>query len=98
MRTFVYVDGFNLYYGALKGTPFKWLDLVALFEKVLQPRHRSTLRQLRARHGDSKGRHYRQLDFSRSLLARVALDPTKRLAVHRSWPDAHVPPGDLREG
>ena len=39
MRTFVYVDGFNLYYGALKGTPFKWLDLVALFEKVLQPRH-----------------------------------------------------------
>ena len=39
MRTFVYVDGFNLYYGALKGTPFKWLDLVALFGKVLQPRH-----------------------------------------------------------
>ena len=39
MRTFVYVDGFNLYYGALKGTPFKWLDLVSLLEKVLQPRH-----------------------------------------------------------
>ena len=29
----------NLYYGALKETPFKWLDLVALLEKVLQPRH-----------------------------------------------------------
>ncbi|MDE0006174.1 MAG: NYN domain-containing protein [Rhodospirillaceae bacterium] len=39
MRTFVYVDGFNLYYGALKGTPFRWLDLVSLFEKVLQPHH-----------------------------------------------------------
>ena len=39
MRTFVYVDGFNLYYGALKGTPFKWLDPVSLFEKVLQPHH-----------------------------------------------------------
>ena len=39
MRTFVYVDGFNLYYGALKGTPFRWLDLVALLEKVLQPHH-----------------------------------------------------------
>ena len=39
MRTFVYVDGFNLFYGALKGTPFKWLDPVSLFEKVLQPRH-----------------------------------------------------------
>ena len=39
MRTFVYVDGFNLYYGALKGTAIKWLDLVALFKTVLQPHH-----------------------------------------------------------
>ena len=39
MRTFVYVDGFNLYYGALKGSPWKWLNLVTLFEKVLQPHH-----------------------------------------------------------
>ncbi len=30
MRTIVYVDAFNLYYGALKGTPYKWLDLQAL--------------------------------------------------------------------
>ena len=31
MRTTnVYVDGFNLYYGCLKGTPHKWLDLDAL--------------------------------------------------------------------
>ena len=27
MRTNFYVDGFNLYYGSLKGTPFRWLDL-----------------------------------------------------------------------
>ena len=40
MRTFVYVDGFNLYYRALKGTSWKWLDLVALFTRVLQPQHR----------------------------------------------------------
>lgn len=39
MRTVVYVDGFNLYYGALKDTRWKWLDLVALFEEVLQPHH-----------------------------------------------------------
>ena len=39
MRTFVYVDGFTLYYGALKGTPWKWLDLPALLAKVLQPHH-----------------------------------------------------------
>ncbi|MEQ7153892.1 NYN domain-containing protein [Brevundimonas aurifodinae] len=35
MRTNVYVDGFNLYYGCLKGTPHKWLDLEALFDRVL---------------------------------------------------------------
>jgi len=26
-RVIVYVDGFNLYYGCLKGTPHRWLDL-----------------------------------------------------------------------
>ena len=30
MRTWVYVDGLNLYYGALKGTNLKWLNLVEL--------------------------------------------------------------------
>jgi hypothetical protein len=35
MRTIVYVDGFNLYYGALKGTPYKWLDLGALCRRLL---------------------------------------------------------------
>lgn len=28
--TYVYIDGFNLYYRALKGTPYKWLDLERL--------------------------------------------------------------------
>ena len=37
MRVRVYVDGFNLYYGALKSTPFKWLNLVTLAEQVLPP-------------------------------------------------------------
>jgi hypothetical protein len=31
----VYVDGFNLYYGAVKGSPFKWLDLGALCHRML---------------------------------------------------------------
>lgn len=35
MKTIVYVDGFNLYYRALKGTQHKWLDLYALCEAVL---------------------------------------------------------------
>ena len=31
MRTVVYVDGYNLYYGLLRKTTLKWLDLFALF-------------------------------------------------------------------
>ena len=37
MRTYVYIDGFNLYYGALKRTPYKWLDVKALFKSILRP-------------------------------------------------------------
>jgi hypothetical protein len=39
MRTWVYVDGFNLYYGAVKGTPFKWLNPVELARQVLPAGH-----------------------------------------------------------
>lgn len=34
-RTAVYVDGFNLYYGSVKGTPYKWLDLGRLCSLLL---------------------------------------------------------------
>lgn len=39
MRTIVYVDGFNLYFGELKGTAHKWLDLQALFTRVLSAKN-----------------------------------------------------------
>ncbi len=35
MKTIVYIDGFNFYYGAVKGTPFKWVDFKKLFQKLL---------------------------------------------------------------
>ena len=37
MRTFIYIDGFNFYYGAVKNTPYKWLDFKSLFQKLLNP-------------------------------------------------------------
>lgn len=33
MRTIVYIDGYNLYYGLLRKSKLKWLDIVTLFEK-----------------------------------------------------------------
>jgi uncharacterized LabA/DUF88 family protein len=38
-RTIVYIDGFNLYYLALKHTAHKWLDVAALMSAVLHAEH-----------------------------------------------------------
>ena len=37
MKVNVYVDGFNLYYGALKGQPYRWLDLEKFARGLLHP-------------------------------------------------------------
>ena len=39
MLTNVYVDGFNLYYGALRRSPWKWLNIEALCRAMLQKHH-----------------------------------------------------------
>ena len=36
--TYVYVDGFNLYYGAVKDKPYRWLNIRRLCELLL-PHH-----------------------------------------------------------
>ncbi|VAW43318.1 conserved hypothetical protein [hydrothermal vent metagenome] len=35
MKASIYVDGFNLYYGALKNTPYRWLDIAKLCQMML---------------------------------------------------------------
>ena len=35
MITNIYIDGFNLYYGALRKTPYRWLNLEALCQLLL---------------------------------------------------------------
>jgi hypothetical protein len=37
MKVYVYVDGFNLYYRALKGTSYRWLNLLTLAKRLLDP-------------------------------------------------------------
>ena len=39
MRTHIYIDGFNFYYGAVKNTPYKWLNFKRLFEQLLDTSH-----------------------------------------------------------
>lgn len=36
LKTSIFIDGYNLYYGRLRGTQYKWLDVVALFSQITQ--------------------------------------------------------------
>ena len=37
------MDGFNFYYGAVKNTSHKWLDLKLLCQTILTPHHQIVL-------------------------------------------------------
>ncbi len=71
MRTRVYVDAFNLFYGALRGTPYTWLDLDTLCRKLLQQANQidhihDCTAQVAARAGD-QGQPQRQQLYLRAL-------------------------------
>ena len=78
--TSVYVDGFNLYYGALRGQPYRWLDLCEFSRRLLEPYNTITrIRYFTARvypsQGDS-GVPERQQAYLR------ALDTIPNLSIH----------------
>jgi len=40
LKTIVYIDGYNFYYGLLRKSAFKWLDIYALFQnQILNPQN-----------------------------------------------------------
>jgi len=70
MATNVYVDGFNLYYGCLKGTPYKWLDLQALCAVMLPNDQIKRIRYFTARvsgRPPDQGQPQRQDTYFRAL-------------------------------
>jgi hypothetical protein len=72
MRIYVYVDGFNLYYRALKGGPHKWLNLVALAGRLAPPGATIDLvryftARVSARAGDPDAPRRQQILFSALL-------------------------------
>jgi uncharacterized LabA/DUF88 family protein len=82
LTTNIYIDGYNLYYSRLKGTAFKWLDLVALFrdEIVLQQNSQAHVKAVKfftspvkasyARHGQAS--EHAQTQYHRALQAKHA--------------------------
>lgn len=70
MKANVYVDGFNLYYGCVKGTPYRWLNLSTLC-CLLLPRHtvnriRYFTARVQSRADDPQGAR-RQATYLRAL-------------------------------
>lgn len=49
MRTHVYIDGFNFYYGCVKNTRFKWLDFSQLCTRLLPPNDIRAIKYFTAR-------------------------------------------------
>lgn len=70
MKAHVYVDGLNLYYGAVKGTPYKWLNIAELCglllpeDQVLQIKYYTAIVDARP---DNPGAPTRQQFFLRAL-------------------------------
>jgi hypothetical protein len=70
MRTFVYVDAFNLYYGALKRSPFRWLDLQKLCQLMLPKNNVQAIKYFTALVSErpgSEGQPLRQQLYIRAL-------------------------------
>lgn len=97
MRTSVYVDGFNLYYGALKRTTHRWLDIAALCRRVLDPVHVVTrVRYFTALVKSQPGnpsQHVRQQSYIQALQAF-----TPEITVHRGSFQTHEKTRLLADG
>lgn len=87
MATNVYVDAFNLYYGCLKGTPYRWLDLGALCARLLPKDRINRIRYFTATvsaRPDNPDAPQRQQVYLR------ALETIPRLSIHYGHYLSHV--------
>ncbi|MFZ0829258.1 MAG: NYN domain-containing protein [Verrucomicrobiia bacterium] len=70
MKTNIYIDGFNLYYGCLKNTQYKWLDVGKLCTLLL-PKHQiqeiKYFTAIVAPRGDNPEQQIRQNVYLRAL-------------------------------
>jgi hypothetical protein len=95
-RANFYVDGFNLYYGCLKGTAYKWLDLEALFRTLVPTHDIKRIRYFTARISGRAGDPTpptRQDAYLRALrtLPTVTVHLGKFLESHVRMPLVHPP-------
>ncbi len=98
MKTIVYIDAFNLYYGALKDTHYKWLDPMALCRAMIPQNAVTRIKYFTARvqaRADDPSQPQRQLFYFRALqtLPNIELIFGHYL-THVTWmPRANLHPG-----
>lgn len=80
MKTNTYVDGFNLYYGCLKGTPYKWLDVQKLSQLLVGSQH--TLNRTRYFTAVVKGRANKPKQRQHQQIYIRALETIPNLHIH----------------
>src|SRR5689334_11616938 len=79
MRTNVYVDGFNLFYGCLKDSPYRWLDLGRFCQVMLPTNQIRRIRYFTALVQPRRG-HSRQQQHQQVYIR--ALETIPGLTVH----------------
>ena len=101
MKTVVYVDGFNLYYGAVKDTSCKWLDIARLCQSLLP---KNQIVQIKYFTALVKSRPHDPNQPKRQQLYLRALRTTPNFEIilgrflthERDMPLANCPPGQQR--
>ena len=98
MKTYVYVDAFNLYFGCCRGTPFKWLDISKLCQFKLPGHQIEKIKYFTARV------HARPSDLTQPVRQQVYLRALKTIPTLEIYyghflthvvkmPLAYPPPG-----
>ena len=101
MRTFIYVDGFNLYYGAVRKTRYKWLDIEKMCQLLLPNHSIAAIKYFTARVSARPGdpdQPSRQQAYLRALATspRVEIILGHFLSNQVRMPVANSPPGAQR--
>jgi uncharacterized LabA/DUF88 family protein len=83
-RSIVYVDGFNFYYGMVRNTAYKWLNLQKLFERIRQDDDMLRINYFSSRASGSAGQrhavYFRALESLPKM--RIILGKFKTMQVH----------------
>ena len=100
-QTIVYIDGFNFYYGAVRGTPYKWLDFEALCQGMLPRDQLIKIRYFTSRvsaRPDDPQQPVRQETYLRALSTLPLVEIHYGHFVTRSerWPRANRRHGESR--